>query len=319
MRSRELNFLATVPDATEGDELCDSSVRHSNSDACSIDLSQEEGEGSPQQPYETRTRSNLRHQLRLTTLRGIKRLPLGAISPRPEEVGRTSPATCRSAITQDFGISLKPRNSTRRLPMQSERTTPRRLVIRFAGGRSDRLTHSMLGQVLDRCFDQRDRTNKSVRYVVSLKKFGQISSSENGSSVEQSSGNKSTSVSKEEHVAIPSLGTVLSLQDAATARELGVDQSVIKESAEETMIHDYWTKKDEVEDKYRKMGRQVDVEELAEISLKLSKGQGDPELMKSIYAIKEYYANVKTLLAQQKLMEQEDLLKEYQRRISVAD
>jgi hypothetical protein len=63
---------------------------------------------------------------------------------------------------------------------------------------------------------------------------------------------------------------------------------VIKESAEETMLHDYWTRKDELEEKYRKMGRDVDVEELAEISLKLTKGRGDAELTRTIYGIKEY-------------------------------
>jgi hypothetical protein len=144
------------------------------------------------------------------------------LASKSAEAGRLSPQTCRASVSIESKLERmamtqrKPHNSSRRLIFDTERGTPKRLVLRFRGGHNnnnkDRQTHSLLGQV----FEHHRPSNRSFQYMVSVRKCGgYVQSPQNLSAAEQSTGNKSTSVSKDDHPAIPSLATVLSLQDPA--------------------------------------------------------------------------------------------------------
>ncbi len=85
------------------------------------------------------------------------------------------------------------------------------------------------------------------------------------------------------------------------------------------ILKEYWQKKAEIDSKYEKMLVQIDKETNLEISVKLTHaGKGGPasQLIDELSKIKEYYEGVKDLLAEQKIVEQEELLKEFQHRVS---
>ncbi len=312
-------MLLTTPDEARGDEFSDVTPSSPNSLSSSfLQQNESDEEGSPQRPYQTAIQPSEQPDRSAVRLLPALRLE----EQKSVESDRGTPKTCRnSAVNKEFSsertamTQRRPHVSSNRLIRVRERGSPnsKRVVFRVGGSaKPDPLTRSLLGQVLGRCLVRSRQSNKSFRYVVSIKKCGLPHSPENLSAGEQSMANKSTSMSKEERGAPLGGGTLF-----PGGREVTIEQSVINESAEETMLHDYWTRKDEIEEKYGRMERGIDKEEMVEINLKLTRGTSGLDILKEISALREYYANVKTLITQQKLIELQDVLNDFQKRIAV--
>ena len=88
-----------------------------------------------------------------------------------------------------------------------------------------------------------------------------------------------------------------------------------KTSIESPLLKEYWKKKSEVEEKYKNMIRDMDKEMTFEIELNVSKMKNRSNItnedVNELSKIKEYYDDAKNLLNAQKLIEQEELLKEF--------
>ena len=317
MTSRGLNILLTVPDVIEGDEQNSGDFEYDNLNAESFiipSLGAQE-EGIARTPYRMKVKSNIRHKRKrsLSQAGAFQRAhpcsPVNKLANRPlREFSPCKPLPVRADKGQGRSIVVekwKPKNGYDSCSKLGKRRSHKNIVIHVGGSpKCKNLTQSVLGQVLDHCLDRR-KPNRSLKYNV-VRKGLQPSLADNVSG-ETSTANKSTSLSKEEHFVFPSLGEALASQN-----EFERDQFVIKESEEETMLHDYWQKKDEIEEKYKRLQKDLEVEEAAEISLAVGRVKKEGQIVKDVGLIKEYYANVKSLLSQQKIIELEELLSEYQ-------
>ncbi len=98
--------------------------------------------------------------------------------------------------------------------------------------------------------------------------------------------------------------------------------SVILELVEESTITDYWQKKEEVEDKYRKMLGALELEEATEIKHRTSKllkqlHQATPQIVvETIAGVKEEYEITRSLLLKQKVVEEEEAVSQYEKMVS---
>lgn len=94
------------------------------------------------------------------------------------------------------------------------------------------------------------------------------------------------------------------------------EEQIIKESAEESMLRDYWLKKEEIEEKYQKLFADLKREEEQEISMKIKKLKNTNknsagEFLDILINLNDYYTTTTNLLQQQRIIEIEQLLTEY--------
>ena len=85
---------------------------------------------------------------------------------------------------------------------------------------------------------------------------------------------------------------------------------------QESVLPDYWKRKKDVVDKYLRLFAELEAEEKAEIYLfvgKNARANFDPMAM---YSIREEYERIKDLLLRQKVMELEELLAEFEQKLS---
>ena len=80
-------------------------------------------------------------------------------------------------------------------------------------------------------------------------------------------------------------------------------------------LRSFWERKQEVDEKYIKLLNDLEVEEAAEINHNVSKASNGANASEIIQGIKEYYGNIKTLIQQQRISEQDGLLQEYQQKL----
>ncbi len=99
------------------------------------------------------------------------------------------------------------------------------------------------------------------------------------------------------------------------------DESVIQESIEESMLTDYWQQKDELEEKYKRLLDSLEVEEAIEIKYRtgrLMAGKsttGAESVMELISAIKDEYYVTRSLLLKQKILEVEEAIGQFQKKL----
>ncbi len=92
--------------------------------------------------------------------------------------------------------------------------------------------------------------------------------------------------------------------------------SVIREFADESMLHEYWMRKEEVEEKYRRLITELESEEKAETEYYTRKSAGrGKNSAERIISVRQEYERTRVLLLQQKLVEIEEVLSEYKSQI----
>ncbi len=81
-----------------------------------------------------------------------------------------------------------------------------------------------------------------------------------------------------------------------------------------TRLFAFWERKQALEEKYRKLLCDLEVEEASELNLRIGKVR--PETVEDeISGLKIYYQSVKALIGEQRILEEEDLVREYQNRL----
>jgi len=101
-----------------------------------------------------------------------------------------------------------------------------------------------------------------------------------------------------------------------------IKEEIIIKTEESILLRKYWARKRQIDEKYEKMEIQIDKESNFEISLKIDRTQTGGEdaaskMIDELSKIKEYYENVKDLLKQQKIIEEEELLQEFQTKVGL--
>lgn len=116
---------------------------------------------------------------------------------------------------------------------------------------------------------------------------------------------------------------IINSRDKSFLKFIGNKQeSIIEETSEETMLTEYWQVKEDVEEKYKKLLNNLEIEEAFEIKLltkKLMKGNiiKPEELASKINEIKEEYDFTRDLILKQKITEVEELINKFQRKLLV--
>ena len=85
----------------------------------------------------------------------------------------------------------------------------------------------------------------------------------------------------------------------------------IEEVEEESMLFDYWEKKEEYNEKYKKIMKELENEERTEIRCKISKLLDNKEINDTIQQIHEEYNMTRDLILKQKILEEEAILSQY--------
>ena len=83
------------------------------------------------------------------------------------------------------------------------------------------------------------------------------------------------------------------------------------------LLRMYWKEKERIEDKYKKMIANIEKEAAIELSRKISTLRNTKTALESIEdlsKLQDYYEDSKFLLNEQRVMEQEELLKEFQKK-----
>ena len=93
------------------------------------------------------------------------------------------------------------------------------------------------------------------------------------------------------------------------------DDNIIEESAEESTLHEYWLKKEDIEEKYAKLLANLDAEEKAEITHYAIKARFNAKAGEGILHIKDEYDRTRDLILKLKLMELEEILDGYKTRL----
>ncbi len=91
----------------------------------------------------------------------------------------------------------------------------------------------------------------------------------------------------------------------------------VEERMESGQMREFWKRRREVEEKYRKLVCDLEIEETAELGLRMRKTKkGKPEKVEEmVTGLRLYYQSVKALLVEQKICEQEDLIFEYKQKL----
>ena len=118
----------------------------------------------------------------------------------------------------------------------------------------------------------------------------------------------------------PKLSPMFCIKRGFFARQKTSKQEyAIKESAEESMLTDYWQRKDELEEKYSKLLMNLELEEAAEIkcrTARLLNGKGKSEdMIEVISSVKEEYEITRSLILKQKISEIEEIISKCQKKI----
>lgn len=87
----------------------------------------------------------------------------------------------------------------------------------------------------------------------------------------------------------------------------------IEEVEEESTLVDYWEKKEEYNEKYKKLLLELENEEKAEIRCKTSKLIDRKEINEAIQKINEEYNMTRDLILKQKILEEEAILSQYEK------
>ena len=93
-----------------------------------------------------------------------------------------------------------------------------------------------------------------------------------------------------------------------------------KEEMESDLLKEYWKRKGEIEEKYRKMLADLDKEASVELKYKINTLKDSNEkdnAVNDLSKIKEYYEDSRSLLIEQRIIEQEELLKEFQNQAKI--
>lgn len=94
------------------------------------------------------------------------------------------------------------------------------------------------------------------------------------------------------------------------------NENVIRESADESMLHEYWARKDEVEEKYGRLLAELDSEEKTEIThYALREPQNGQSVCDRVLEVRHDYERTRELLLKQKIVELEEILAEYKSKI----
>lgn len=93
--------------------------------------------------------------------------------------------------------------------------------------------------------------------------------------------------------------------------------NAIPESEEESMLHDYWATKEEVDQKYKLLFDKLKQEEDEELNLRIEKlvatnNKSATAFLDTLSSVKENYDKTRRLIQEQKLVEEEQILLEYQ-------